>query len=330
MSFSTCYKQIAIGLGFLALGASAHTHADDVDTILINEAFHSLLYLPVYVAKHEGLFNEQNIDVPVVRSAGSGPAALASVLSGESQFSVHGPEHVGFAQEQGGSGKAISAVANSAPVWVLAKPDLAYSTPADLEGKEIVVGLAPGTSNTLIRRFIEDAGLEGKVKVTEVQNGSELGPVLSGRGDIAVAYQPQVEQGISQGLEVIHAFTDDYPEYAFSTINTSQELIDENPDLVSRFITAINNSLSLIHADADKAKAVARLEFGDLKGDVVDAAVQRMIDNNVYPENVTITEGAFTNAIEMQQFVGNIKGEMYYDDIVDASFADKIVNQIQP
>ncbi|SDL09234.1 NitT/TauT family transport system substrate-binding protein [Franzmannia pantelleriensis] len=325
MNITSTYKRIAFGAGLLALGASAHTQADDMDTILINEAFHSLLYLPVYVAKHEGLFNAHNIDVPVVRSAGSGPAALASVLSGESQFSVHGPEHVGFAQEQGGSGKAISAVANSAPVWVLAHPDLDYSSPADLQGKEVVVGLAPGTSNTLIKRLIEDAGLNGEVSLTEVQNGSELGPVLSGRGDIAVAYQPQVEQGISQGLEIIHAFTDDYPEYAFSTINTSQEMIDDNPDLVMRFVSAINDSLALIHSDADTAKAVARMEFGDLQGDVVDAAVQRMIDNNVYPESVMITEDAFTNAIEMQQFVGNIQGEMYYDDIVDASFASEVV-----
>ena len=325
MNITSTYKRIAFGAGLLALGASAHTQADDMDTILINEAFHSLLYLPVYVAKHEGLFNAHNIDVPVVRSAGSGPAALASVLSGESQFSVHGPEHVGFAQEQGGSGKAISAVANSAPVWVLAHPDLDYSSPADLEGKEVVVGLAPGTSNTLIKRLIEDAGLNGEVTLTEVQNGSELGPVLSGRGDIAVAYQPQVEQGISQGLEIIHAFTDDYPEYAFSTINTSQEMIDNNPDLVMRFVSAINDSLALIHSDADTAKSVARTEFGDLQGDVVDAAVQRMIDNNVYPESVMITEDAFTNAIEMQQFVGNIQGEMYYDDIVDATFASEVV-----
>lgn len=326
MNSFACSKRVVVGLGLLASVSSFQAQAEDMDTILINEAFHSLLYLPVYVAKHEGLFNEYNIEVPVVRSAGSGPAALASVLAGESQFSVHGPEHVGFAQEQGGSGKAISAVANSAPVWVLASPDLDYSSPADLAGKEVVVGLAPGTSNTLIKRLIEDAGLDGEVSITEVQNGSELGPVLSGRGDIAVAYQPQVEQGISQGLEVIHAFTDDYPEYAFSTINTSQEMIDDNPDLVLRFVNAINDSLALIHSDADAAKAVAREEFGDLSGEVVDAAVQRMIDNNVYPESVTITEDAFTNAIEMQQFVGNIQGEMYYEDIVDDTFAAKVVN----
>jgi NitT/TauT family transport system substrate-binding protein len=325
MSISSVYKRVVLGASLVVLGATTHAQADDMDTILINEAFHSLLYLPVYVAKHEGIFNDHNIEVPIVRSAGSGPAALASVLSGESQFSVHGPEHVGFAQEQGGSGKAISAVANSAPVWVLAHPELEYSSPADLAGKTVVVGLAPGTSNTLIRRFIEDAGLTGEVTVTEVQNGSELGPVLSGRGDFAVLYQPQVEQGISQGLEIIHAFTDDYPEYAFSTINTSQDMIDNNPALVARFVEAINESLALIHSDADTAKAVARLEFGDLQGDVVDAAVQRMIDNSVYPESVMITEEAFTNAIEMQQFVGNIQGEMYYDDIVDASFASEVV-----
>ena len=41
---------------------------------------------------------------------------------------------------------------------------------------------------------------------------------------------------------------------------------------------------------------------------------------------MTITEDAFTNAIEMQQFVGNIQGEMYYEDIVDDTFAAKVVN----
>ncbi|WP_218015036.1 ABC transporter substrate-binding protein [Cobetia sp. 5-25-4-2] len=318
-------RKMMIGLGLAVSVIPFQAQAKDMDTILINEAFHSLLYLPVYVAKHEGIFNDYDIEVPVVRSAGSGPAALASVLAGESQFSVHGPEHVGFAQEQGGSGKAISAVANSAPVWALARPDLDYTSPADLAGKEVVVGLAPGTSNTLIKRLIEEAGLEGDVTLTEVQNGSELGPVLSGRGDIAVTYQPQVEQGISQGLKIIHAFTDDYPEYAFSTINTSQEMIDNNPDLVLRFVNAINDSLALIHTDSDVAKAVAREEFGDLSGEVVDAAVQRMIENNVYPKDVMITKEAFTNAIEMQQFVGNIKSEMYYDDIVDDSFSIKAV-----
>ena len=298
-----------------------------VDKILVTEAFHSLLYLPVYVARHEGIFKKYHIDVPVVRSAGSGPTALASVLAGEAQFSVHGPEHVGFAQERGGKAKAVSAVANSAPVWILARKDVAYEKPADMKGKKITVGLAPGTSNTLLKKFLTANNLKDKtdVTVTEVQNGSELGPVLAGQSDFTVAYQPQVEQGMAQGMKVVYAFTADYPEYAFSTINTSQQLIDKNPALVGRFVQAINDSLKFMHANPDKAKEVARKEFASLDAAIVNTAVQRMLDSNVYPANVQITEKAFRTAIDMQKFVGNIKTDMRYGDIVYGAFTQSVV-----
>ncbi|KAA0018304.1 ABC transporter substrate-binding protein [Salinicola corii] len=327
----TASRLLALPLLLGSLGWLPATQAadGDPDTVLVTEAFHSLLYLPVYVARHEGIFAAHGIDVPVVRSAGSGPTALASVLAGEAQFSVHGPEHVGFAQEKGGHAKAVSAVANSAPVWALAKTQFEYDGPADLKGKTVAVGLAPGTSNTLLKRLLADNDLsyQGDVHVSEVQNGSELGPVLAGQADVAIAYQPQVEQGISQGLKIIHDFTQDYPEYAFSTINTSQSLIDDDPDLVQRFVSSINESLHLIHDDPEAAMAVAREEFASLDGDTIDDAVQRMIDRNVYPPNVTITQQAFENAIDMQKFVGNITGDMVYDDIVDPSFAETALEE---
>lgn len=295
---------------------------EKMDTVLVTEAFHSLLYLPLYVANHEGIFNNNRINISNIRSAGSGPTALASVLSGEAQFSVHGPEHVGFAMEKGGHAKAVSAVANSAPVWVLANEGVEFNSTADLKGKKIVVGLAPGTSNTLLKKLLGDAGLDYQtdVQVTEVQNGSELGPVLAGQADIAVAYQPQVDQGISQGLKVIYDFTQDYPEYAFSTFNTSLDLIENNPDLVKRFVKSMDDSLKLMHENPAIAKEIAVKEFPELKKEVVDQAVQRMIESNVYPPSVDVTEEAFKNAIDMQKFVGNIKTDMKYEDIVDSSF----------
>jgi len=323
--FSKLLSAALVSIPLLAGGQSAQAK----DTILITEAFHSLLYLPVYVARHEGLFAKHDIEVPTVRSAGSGPVALASVLAGEAQFSVHGPEHVGFARERGGQARAISAVANSAPVWVLARKDVEFSGPADLKGKRVAVGLAPGTSNTLIKRLIQDNSLKtgSDVRLIEVQNMLELGPVLAGSADVAVVYQPVVEQGLAQGLKMVHDFTADYPEYAFSTINTSQKLIDTNPGLVKRFVQAISDALALMHAQPDVAKAVARKEFDSLDAETVNAAVQRMIDSNVYPPSVLITEKAFVNAISMQQFVGNIKGEMHYADLVEPSFAKSVLGK---
>ncbi|MBJ7221763.1 MULTISPECIES: ABC transporter substrate-binding protein [unclassified Brenneria] len=308
------------------LGSAGSFAADGkADRVLVTEAFHSLLYLPVYVAKHQGIFAQNQIDVATIRSAGSGPTALAAVLSGEAQFSVHGPEHVGFAQQKGGTAKAVSAVANSAPVWILAKPDFTFNSPADLKGKRLVSGLAPGTSNTLLLRLLQQHGLDPKKDVTinEVQNGSELGPLLAGRADVAVVYEPQADQGVGQGLKVIYDFTRDYPEYAFSTINTSEKIITDNPQLVARFVKSINESLAFIRQHPDEAKKVARLEFSSLDAKVVDAAVQRMIDSNVYPADAVISPLAFTTAIDIQKFVGNITQDMPYEQIVDGQFASK-------
>ncbi|MEA9389197.1 ABC transporter substrate-binding protein [Acerihabitans sp. TG2] len=224
---------------------------------------------------------------------------------------------------QGGQVKAVSAVANSAPVWILAKSNVDFSGPASLKGKRIAVGLAPGTSNTLLLRLLQQNHLDPKkdVKIQEVQNGSELGPVLAGQADVAVAYEPQVDQGVGQGLKVIYDFTKDYPQYAFSTINTSEKLIQDNPDLVRRFVGSINESLAFIRLHPDIAKQVARKEFGSLDGKLVDAAVQRMIDSNVYPANTRISPEALATAINIQKFVGNITGDMPYEKVVDPQFA---------
>lgn len=321
--FSLILSACSGGASSTAPETSDKSGSNAPDDVLVTEAFHSLLYLPLYVGKSEGFFAENNINVTNIRSAGSGPTALASVLSGEAQFSVHGPEHVGFAKEKGGHAKAVSAVANSAPVWILANEDVEFNSPADLKGKKIIVGLAPGTSNTLLKKLLKDNNLEigTDVIVTEVQNGSELGPVIAGKADIAVAYQPQIEQGLSQGLKLIYDFTKDYPEYAFSTVNTSQKLIDENPDLVKRFVKSMDDALKLIHSNPEIAKEVAKKEFPEIEASVVEGAVQRMIDSNVYRENIEVTEEAFTTAIEMQKFVGNIKNDMLYEDIVDSQFS---------
>jgi NitT/TauT family transport system substrate-binding protein len=292
------------------------------DTILVTEAFHSLLYLPLYVARDKGFFAKNGINISAIRAAGSGPTALASVLAGEAAFSIHGPEHVAFAKAKGGEARALSAVANSAPVWVLAPKGVTIATPKDFKGKKIVVGLAPTTSNTLIRKLLIDNGLDPAkdVTITEVQNGSELGPVLAKQADVAVVYEPQADQGIAQGLEIVYDFAKTNPDFAFSTVNTSLKNIKEKPGLVKRFVAAMQASLEYIHANPAEAKAVAKKEFPNMDPAVVDKAVQRMIDSKVYLQNGLVTESAYKKAMEIQKFIGNIKTDIPYGDIVDPSF----------
>ncbi|WP_337100307.1 ABC transporter substrate-binding protein [Paenibacillus sp. YIM B09110] len=292
------------------------------DVIMVSEVYHNLLYLPLYVAKEKGFLADNGIELSSITAAGSGPAALASVLSGESAFSFHGPEHVAFARAKGGDAQSLSIVSGSAPVWAVAKTGSSIKEPKDFIGKTIVTGIAPTSSNSLLRKLFADNGIDLKsdVTITEVQNGSELGTLLAGKADIAVVYEPQLDQGLTQGLEIVYDFTKDYPDFAFATINTSKKVIEENPDLVKRMVKSIETALDFIHADATGTKEIAKKEFPNLDGAVVEQAVQRMIESKVYPQDGLLTEAAFQNAVDMQKFIGNLKVDIAYGDMVDTSF----------
>lgn len=292
------------------------------DVITVSEVYHNLLYLPLYVANEKGFLADNRIELQTILAAGSGPAALASVMSGESAFSFHGPEHVAFARSNGGDALSLSIVSGSAPVWAVAKEGSGWATVEDFVGKTIVTGIAPTSSNSLLRKLFADNGIDinKDVTITEVQNGSELGALLAGKADIAVVYEPQLDQGLTQGLEIMYDFTKDWPDFAFATINTSSKVIAEQPDLIKRFVAAIEKALDFIHENNEETKEIAKKEFPTLESEVVEGAVQRMIDSKVYPSDGLLTESAFQNAIDMQKFIGNLKTDVQYKDMVDTSF----------
>ncbi|MCG7381505.1 ABC transporter substrate-binding protein [Paenibacillus sp. ACRRY] len=302
--------------------ASGGQEDTKVDTIMVSEVYHNLLYLPLYVANNQGFLEQNHIELSSIRAAGSGPTALSSVISGESAFSFHGPEHVAFANAKGGDARSLVLLSGSAPVWAVAREGVTVSSPEEFKGKTIVVGLAPTSSNSLMRKLFEDNNIDidKDVTITEVQNGSELGAVLAGKADIAFVYEPQLDQGIAEGLHIVHDFTKDYPDFAFATMNTTTSFIKKNPDLTQRFVTSIEQALDYIHSNPEGAKAVAVKEFPNLDKKVVDQAVQRMIDSKVYPADGHINESAFEAAIGMQRFIGNLKEDLAYEDIIDASF----------
>lgn len=312
----------ASGAGASDSGGQANTQ---VDKIMVSEVYHNLLYLPLYVANNQGFLEENRIELSSIRAAGSGPTALSSVISGESAFSFHGPEHVAFANAKGGDARSLVLLSGSAPVWAVAREGVTVNSTADFKGKTIVVGLAPTSSNSLLRKLFADNNIDidKDVTITEVQNGSELGAVLAGKADIAIVYEPQLDQGIAEGLHIVHDFTKDYPDFAFATMNTTASFIEKNPDLTQRFVTSIEQALDYIQSNPEGAKAVAVKEFPNLDKNVVEQAVQRMIDSKVYPAEGLINESAFKTAIDMQRFIGNLKEDLAYEDIIDSSFTTK-------
>ncbi|TXM91168.1 ABC transporter substrate-binding protein [Methylobacterium sp. WL116] len=286
----------------------------------VSQAFQSMLYLPLYVALDEGLFEKAGIDV-TKETAGAPSVALSAVISKSAQFSIHGPEWTAVAASKGAPVGVIANVVNGAAVWIATTPDFVFNDVKDLKGQTIVTGLMPTTSTSLFLKLLKENGLsKDDVTLTQVQLGTEPGPFLAGQAKVAVLYEPGLDQVAAKGMKVVLGFPEKYGPYAFSAVSARR---DVDPAVAQAFVDGMQAAIRLMQSDPAKAVAVAKKEFPNLDPTVVEAAVKRMMGDKVYPESVDITSDALKIALDTQIALGNLAAQPDYATFVRRDFITK-------
>ena len=303
----------------LLVAAPVAGHTAETKHVVISQAFQSLLYLPLYVAIDEGFFAKQGLDVDK-ETAGTPPAALSAVISGSADFSIHGPEWTAIAASKGAKVDIIAAVVNGAAVWIATTKDFAYSGVDALKGQKVVTGMMPTTSTSLFINLLKQHGLDAKTDVDQINVpiGTEPGPFLAGQAKVAVLYEPGLDQVVSRGMKVAFGFPKAFGPYAFSSVSARA---DVDPDKAQRVVNGLQAALVYMQANAAGSIAVAKREFPKLEPAVVEAAVKRMLAEDVYPKSVETTQEALATAMQTQIALGNLKVQPVYASFVVPTYA---------
>jgi len=310
-------RPLCLGLVALALALTAPAQAENAKAV-ISQAFQSMLYLPLYVGIDQGFFADEGLDL-TKETAGAPSTALAAVLSGSAQFSLHGPEWAAIAASKGAPVEIIANVVNGAAVWIATTPDFPFTGIKDLKGQTIVTGQMPTTSTSLFIKLLKENGLDAQkdVNLIQVPLGSEIGPFLAGQAKVAVMYEPGLDQAVAKGMKVVLGFPKLYGAYEFSAIAARK---DVDPALAQKMANGLEAALHFMHSDFVGTIAIAQKEFPTLDPAVVAAAVQRMIAENVYPESVEITPAALKIGLDTQIALGNLAAQPDFDGFVASRF----------
>ncbi|MEN3752916.1 ABC transporter substrate-binding protein [Mangrovibacter yixingensis] len=297
--------------------------------VRINQAFQSLLYLPLYIAQDKGFFKQQGVDVKI-STGGGGAQSWAAVIGGSADFSIQDPVFVPKTRENGGDGVVVAGVQNAPTIFVFGKDgtslqqNLAY-----LSGKRVVTSPEPDTTWAFMSYLIKQQKLKD-VKLVHVAIGNEIPAVAAGRADYALAAEPQVTMAEQQnGLHVVYSFSADkswYP-FAFSSLTTTRQYIQKHPKAAQAVVTAFEQASRYIYSHPDDAVTIAHHYFPALPVDLVKKAVQREIDAKGYPENVLVTQKAWDNNMNIALYAKNIKAypseATSYKNNVDTTLATK-------
>src|SRR5437764_15305036 len=94
---------------------------------------------------------------------------------------------------------------------------LKFADIKDIKGQKVVTGLMPTTSTSLFMKLLKENGMDAKtdVEMIQVAIGSEPGPFVAKQADVAVMYEPGLDQAVAKGMKVVLGFPKFYGAYAF-------------------------------------------------------------------------------------------------------------------
>ena len=300
--------------------------AADLKVVHFSEAVHNLGYINLYVGMHSGIFEKNGLDMKVT-AAGGDTQTFAAVLGGSADFAIGDATMAQISRENGGPGAVVGTVVQRAHYFGVSKNLQPITDPKQFKGLTIVTSPEPNTNYSVAKRLLEKAGLKVGVDATilPVNPGTEIAAMLAGQADIAIAYQPSVAAAQAQGAKVVFDFSSYIGPFCNTGIMVLPSTIQKDPAMVQALVTSFEEASRKTYADPAYSKQVARMEFPDLPGEVVDAAIDAELKYKIPAESVITKPDQWKNLMDMQIYLGNAKGSVPFDQIIDNSFAEKAI-----
>ena len=231
---SIAFLIVVAGAAFFLTNTDKQSDLDDVTLRL--KWLHQSQFAGYYAAEQEGFYAEEGINIELVPGGAETPS-IQIVAGGAEQFGVSGMSQLMEARAEGIPVVALATTYRKNPlVWF--GIDESIQTPQDLIGKK--VGLTEGSnSDLLFRAMIQSAGLNIE-DIDTVPVKYNLPLLLEGEVDVYEGYL--TDQPISvelAGYDTYIINPSDYGVYFYGdTLFTTEKVIQEDPDLVERFIRA--------------------------------------------------------------------------------------------
>jgi NitT/TauT family transport system substrate-binding protein len=218
---------------------------------------------PLYLGIKQGFFEQQDLKIEPQLAEG-GAAITPAVLSGDFQ--------IGFSNTV----SLLIAASKDLPVTIISQGVLGGKTeeeawadllvlkdgpikePKDLEGKTIAVNTLKNICEVTIRASLADMGVDDtKLKFTEVPFPDMNAALEAKRVDGACVVEPFVSQGKAgkaRGIDPFYVNT--APDLTVATYFTSKQYAEENPEVVERFVTAMEQSLDYAQNNPDAVRDI--------------------------------------------------------------------------
>ena len=264
------------GLPFLAASPAAGQNPVRINWTAVTGAQSGM-----FMAKQEGLFKKNSLDVELIHIPSSS-RGIQAILAGEIAFSFMDGANAAQANLKGANVVLVAGATNRQVFSLMAKPEIKRIT--DLKGKKIGITRVGSSTHTSALYALSSAGLKGAdyqlVPLLEVPN--IFTALSAGQIEAGVVSPPTNARAKKAGFVELMNIAKEGPEFVSVAIGTSRGYIKANEDVVRRVVRAYAEGIQIFKSNK--------------------AAAFRMFENQLRVKEAEIQEDTYSQFREYLDF----------------------------
>jgi NitT/TauT family transport system substrate-binding protein len=230
-------NKILICLIVLGLFVSSCQQAPEPDSVTLQlKWIHQAQFAGYYVAQELGYYQEENIELSIL--PGGPEVDYFQVLEdGKADFAVARPEGIFLERAEGNLITAVAVIYQINPFLLVSKQGSGITSPEDFPGK--VVALAGTGSNVQFDAMLKNLEIDPDT-INFVPFEFDYKPFVEGEVDVLPSFAAGSLLDVEQlGIPLNYIWPSDYGvDWYSDTLVVADRLLDENPELVERFVRA--------------------------------------------------------------------------------------------
>jgi NitT/TauT family transport system substrate-binding protein len=295
----------------LMFGMTALAQAEDDVRLRLNWMYYGS-HAGFAYGKDKGYYKDAGINLDI-RSGNGSSSAHRLVANGDSTFSYGSCGSMVKLASEGAPLISVMVIDAMGTEAILVRPDAGVKDIKDLKGKTLLTTANAGV-NTFFPIVLANAGLsESDIKITNVPDGALVSSYLQGAGGavgiLGGLDDKPAEIKANGGAEPV-AFP--YSSYGVNQVGycivARKDLVENNPDLVKRFVTATAKSYK--ETEANPEAAVASM------ADIVGGTMNEDAGKAQALEVLKVTLGILYSAANKDKVLG-LNVESDWADMVD-------------
>ena len=298
----------------------------------VSEVTRSVFYAPQYVAIANGYFAEEGLEMDLTTGQGA-DNVMTAVLSNQVDIGFAGPEASIYVYNEGKEDYAqvFAQLTKTDGSFLVSSEDIKDFKWEDVKGKTVIPGRKGGVPYMTLLYVLRKNGIDPEKDLVlddSIDFDLMASAFSTGEADFVTLFEPTATQIELAGKgHIVAAVGSEAGEIPYTAYFAKKSYIEDNKDIIQKFTNAIYKGQQYVesHTSQEIAEAIKSF-FPDTDINLLAEAVDSYREIDAWNKTPYMTEESFDLLQQVIQDAGELEKKASYKDVVNNSFAEKVIN----